>query len=154
MPKCYQLIGVPGSGKSTWAHTTPEMQGIWTVSTDTLVEIHAHNVGKTYDEVFNDFMPEAVKLMLQEVQDAADMGVDIIWDQTNVSVNSRVKKFRMLPEYDHIAIVFKTPHPKDLEMRLASRPGKTIPRHVMISMIKSLQVPTLSEGFKEIRFAT
>ena len=140
MPKCYQLIGVPGSGKSTWAQTEPEVRGIWKVSTDTLVEIHAHNVGKTYDEVFNDFMPKAVKLMIQEVIEARDRGIDIVWDQTNVTVNSRLKKFRMLPEYDHVAVVFKTPYPKDLEMRLANRPGKTIPKHVMTSMIKSFEI--------------
>jgi len=34
---------------------------------------------------------------------------------------------------------------------LKSRPGKNIPSHVMVQMIRGFEVPTLSEGFSEIR---
>jgi gluconate kinase len=60
----------------------------------------------------------------------------------------------MLPNYEHIAVVFKTPEKEELARRLASRPGKNIPEHVMRSMIENFDVPTEDEGFKEIWFAS
>ena len=154
MPKCYQLIGVPGAGKSTWVNSQDWALPCAKVSTDKWVEIYAKEVGKTYNEVFDGFMPTAVELMAKEVVAAREAGRDIIWDQTSTSVKSRMKKFNMLPDYYHIAVVFKTPAADELARRLASRPGKNIPDHVMRSMINNFEMPTEEEGFKEIWFAS
>lgn len=150
MPKCYQLIGVPGSGKTTWIENQVWALPCAKVSTDKWVESYAKEVGKTYSEVFTGFMPTAVELMAKEVVTARDMKRDIIWDQTSTTVKSRARKFNMLPDYEHIAVVFKTPEHKELMRRLFSRPGKEIPEHVIASMIASWEDPTLEEGFKEI----
>jgi hypothetical protein len=122
------------------------------VSTDKWVEIYAKEVGKTYSEVFVDFMPTAVDLMAKEVVVAREMDRDIIWDQTSTTVKSRAKKFAMLPDYYHIAVVFRTPEHTELMRRLMSRwdDGKIIPEHVVASMIASWEDPTEEEGFKEI----
>lgn len=154
MAKCYQLIGVPGSGKSTWVEAQDWALTCARVSTDKWVEIYAKEVGRTYSEVFVDFMPTAVELMAKEVVAAREQGRDIIWDQTSTTVKSRAKKFNMLPDYEHIAVVFKTPEHKELMRRLMSRPGKEIPDHVIASMIASWEDPTEEEGFKEIWFAS
>jgi predicted kinase len=151
MAKCYQLIGVPGSGKSTWIDTQDWALSCAKVSTDKWVEIYAKEVGRTYSEVFVDFMPTAVDLMAKEVIAAREMGRDIIWDQTSTTVKSRARKFNMLPDYEHIAVVFRTPEHKELFRRLWSRPGKEIPEHVIASMIASWEEPSLDEGFTEIR---
>jgi predicted kinase len=145
---------VPGSGKSTWVEAQDWALTCARVSTDKWVEIYAKEVGRTYSEVFVDFMPTAVDLMAKEVVAAREMGRDIIWDQTSTSVKSRKRKFNMLPNYEHIAVVFKTPEHKELMRRLFSRPGKDIPDHVIYSMIASFEMPTEEEGFKEIWFAT
>lgn len=150
MPKCYQLIGIPGSGKSTWISNQDWAGDCVVVSTDNHVEDYAKSVGKTYSEVFADYMPTAVELMAQDVVRAREQGKDIIWDQTSVNVKSRKRKFNMLPNYEHIAVVFKTPEQKELYRRLFNRPGKNIPDHVIASMIASFQMPTEEEGFKEI----
>ena len=154
MAKCYQLIGVPGAGKSTWVNAQDWATNCVYVSTDKYVEMHAKSLGKTYNDVFDEFMPEAVNLMCQDVIVARQHGKDIIWDQTSTSVKSRMRKFNMLPDYDHIAVVFKTPEPDELARRLASRPGKNIPDHVMRSMINNFEIPDETEGFKEIWFAS
>ncbi len=153
MPKCYQLIGVPGAGKSTWVNSQNWANDCAYISTDKFVEAHARSVGKTYSEVFDEFMPHAVKLMADEVVVAREAGKDIIWDQTSTSVKSRIRKFNMLPDYEHIAVVFKTPDDVELARRLASRPGKNIPDHVIRSMIKHFEMPSAEEGFKEIWYA-
>lgn len=150
MPKCYQLIGVPASGKTTWYQNQDWAISYAYISTDKWVEIFAKEIGSTYSKVFTDFMPTAVECMAKEVINARAMGRDIIWDQTSTTVKSRAKKFAMLPDYDHIAVVFKTPEHNELYTRLMSRPGKDIPDHVITSMISNFEMPTLDEGFKEI----
>ena len=154
MPKCYQLIGVPGSGKSTWVKNQDWALGLTIVSTDAFVEDYAKAQGKTYSEVFTDYMPTAVNLMAEQVVRAREHGHDIIWDQTSTTVKSRTRKFRMLRDYYHIAVVFKTPEHKELMRRLCSRPGKEIPEHIITSMIASWDEPTEEEGFKEIWYAS
>jgi predicted kinase len=153
MPKCYQLIGVPGSGKSTWVSEQDWALGLTIVSTDAFVEDYARAQGKTYSEVFTDYMPTAVNLMAEQVVFAREHGHDIIWDQTSTTIESRARKFRMLPDYEHIAVVFETPEHNELMRRLMSRPGKEIPDHVIASMIASWEEPTEEEGFKEIWIA-
>jgi len=150
MAKCYQLIGVPGSGKSTWISNQSWAKDCVIISTDNHVEAYAKSVGKTYNEVFKDYMPTAVDLMAKDVVDARELDKDIIWDQTSTTVKSRQRKFRMLRDYEHIAVVFATPELKELHRRLASRPGKNIPSDVMVQMIKGFQMPTKDEGFTEI----
>ena len=150
MLTCYQLIGVSGSGKSTWVDTQDWAITCAKISTDKWVEIYAKEVGRTYSEVFADFMPTAVDLMAKEVVMSREMKRNIIWDQTSTTVKSRARKFNMLPDYEHIAVVFRTPEHAELMRRLVSRPGKDIPDHVIASMIAGWEEPTEEEGFKEI----
>jgi predicted kinase len=150
MAKCYQMVGVPGSGKSTWIFNQEWANDCVIVSTDDFVQAYARSVGKTYSEVFDEFMPEAVNLMAKKVVEAREMGKDIIWDQTSTTIASRARKFRMLPDYEHIAVVFETPSRIELRRRLDSRPGKEIPWVVVEGMLASFEMPTEEEGFKEI----
>jgi predicted kinase len=152
MNKCYQLIGVPGSGKSTWIKNQIWALGMPVVGTDMYVEIEAHRQGKTYSEVFDEYMPIAVRLMVNHALTCQANNLDFIWDQTSTTVASRKKKFNtLLPsQYEHIAVVFKVPGPQELVRRLANRPGKNIPADVMEKMITGFEPPSLDEGFKEI----
>jgi len=150
MSKVYVLVGVPGSGKSTWVANQLWAKDCVYVSSDQLIEEEAARQGKTYNDIFKGYVNTAVFLMLDQVIAAREEGKDIIWDQTSVSVKSRKKKFSMLPGYEHIAIVFDTP-PKDvLDQRLDNRPGKTIPWEIVSSMIDNFEMPTEEEGFKEV----
>ena len=149
-PKLYMLVGIPGSGKSTWVQNQEWSKNCCIISTDYWVEEEAKRQGKTYNEVFKDYMPRAVELMTQNVISAREMGNDIIWDQTSTTISTRAKKFRMLPEYYAIAVVFRIPEHEELQKRLASRPGKMIPSEVVNDMIAKWQEPTEDEGFKEI----
>lgn len=148
-PKLYMLIGVPGSGKSTWVANQEWAKDCVYVSTDKIVEEEAERQGKTYNDIFHDYMKTAVDIMTEQVIDAREAGKDIIWDQTNVSVKSRAKKFRMLPDYYAIAVTFNTPEKEEHARRL-DRPGKHIPAGVLNSMIENLEMPSEEEGFKEI----
>jgi predicted kinase len=144
------LIGVPASGKSTWIKNQDWADKCVVVSTDKYVEEYAKHAGKTYSEVFNLVMSDAVAAMVDSVILARSMQQDIIWDQTSTTVASRKKKFDMLPEYEVIAVYFRTPNRDELDVRLSGRPGKHIPKNVVDSMIENLEEPTEEEGFKEI----
>ena len=152
MKKLYVLVGVPGSGKSTWVKEQNWAADCVVVSTDEFVEDYAKECGQTYSEVFEEYMPTAVKLMADKVVRAREAGKDIIWDQTSTSVGTRAKKTRMLPNYYKIAVVFKTPDTAELVKRLNSRPGKTIPWDVVSKMAAQLEAEpvTKEEGFDEI----
>lgn len=150
MNKLYVLVGVPGSGKSTWVKNQKWADQCVIVSTDEFVEDYAKECGQTYSEVFDDYMPTAVKLMADKVVRAREAGKDIIWDQTSASVATRAKKLRMLPDYYKIAVVFNKPDDEELKRRLASRPGKNVPWAVIDQMWGSWEDPTEEEGFDEI----
>ena len=144
------MVGVPGSGKSTWIANQDWSRNCVIISTDDFVERFARRLGKTYNEVFDSVMPRAIRLMMRRVRRARRDGLDVIWDQTSTTVASRSRKFRALRDYDHIAVVFKVPESEELNRRLASRPNKTIPWHVMDSMLDGFAMPTQDEGFVEI----
>ncbi len=151
----YVMVGVPGSGKSTWIKNQKWAKDIPVVSTDKFVEDYAKMQGKTYSEVFQEYMPIAVKLMANQVLICQANKTDLIWDQTSTTIETRAKKIRMLPDYYKIAVVFKTPEPEELKKRLSSRPGKVIPEHVSEAMALQLknEPPSLEEGFDEIWYA-
>ena len=156
MKKLYVMVGVPGSGKSTWIKNQIWALGLSVISTDEFVEDYAKECGLTYSEVFDDYMPKAIELMLDKVVYARKHNLDIIWDQTSCSVATRAKKIRMLPDYYKIAVVFETPATLELQRRLASRPGKAVPWSVVSDMASKLQTepPTKDEGFDEIWYAS
>lgn len=152
-PKLYMLIGVPGSGKSTWLANQEWATDIPVVSSDKFIDEHAAKEGKTYNEVFADYIKVATHLMENQVLICKANNTDIIWDQTNTSAKSRKSKLAKLENYEKIAVFFATPEKEELDKRLAQRVGKHIPTHVMESMIANLELPSLEEGFKEIWYA-
>lgn len=154
IPKAYILVGIPGSGKTTWVNNQEWLKDCEYVSTDMFVEEYAIKENKTYSEVFQEYMPTAVELMIEKVISARNQNKNIIWDQTSTTISSRMKKFRMLPNYYHIAVIFKTPNTQELENRLNHRPGKIIPKEVIDDMISNWQTPTQEEGYKEIWYAS
>lgn len=149
-PKLYMLIGLPGSGKSTWYENFKNDCGYHCyASTDFFIDLTARLQRKTYDEVFKNTIKDATKSMFELVMAATKDNMDIVWDQTNLNRKSRGQKLIMIPDhYQKIAIYFPTPD--DLSDRLANRPGKTIPWHVMENMVMSFEYPEYDEGFDVI----
>jgi predicted kinase len=153
MPIAYILIGVPGSGKSTWVDEAEFATDTAHISSDYFIEEYADLHSTTYTLVFKDYAATANKLMFDEALEAIRQGMDIVWDQTNTTISTRRKKLAMLKDYHKIAVVFKTPKPEVLQHRLESRGHwKEIPKDVVESMITQFQEPTKSEGFDDIWF--
>lgn len=156
MLECIILVGLPGTGKSTWINSMGYFQRPdWIVlSTDNFIESVAEVEGKTYSEVFPVAIKHAEKTMQENFEYAIKNKLNIVWDQTNLSRGTRLRKLNKLPLCYHpvVARVFSAPENHDEWLNSASRKGKTIPPHVLGIMKTIYQEPTLSEGFDQIIF--
>lgn len=161
MPNMYMMVGVPGSGKSWWIDRQDFNLTNVILSTDDFIqEIACHmsmESGQviTYSDIFHNHIVEAERQLQLDLKSAIDDNMNIIWDQTNLSVATRRKKLQKIPRhYKKIACVFSTPDNEQHDIWLNSmrRNGKVIPSHIMASMIATYQEPSINEGFDEIIF--
>jgi predicted kinase len=147
------LVGVPGSGKSTWIQEYMPMANV--MSTDIVIENVAKSYGMTYDEGFKELISFAERVMWRHITLAHMRQEDYVIDRTNLSAKSR-KKFidkLKLHGYEIECVVFHTPEPEEWKRRLDSRPGKTIPQEALDRMVNSYEIPLMSEGFTSIIYA-
>lgn len=150
MKTAYLLIGVPCSGKSTWAE---EQRPMPVFSSDYFIEVQAKKMRTTYDQVFSQTVKGArIKMMAAIELFITKVGNDFIWDQTNINARSRRDKIKYLKEkgYRVVGVSFNVPDPKLLHARNTARIGKSIPEDVIETFIRSFEEPLLSEGFDEI----
>ena len=149
MPKCTILIGVPASGKTTWRAQQPAP---FVLSSDDIIESMAAARGQTYNEVFTSVIGQADKAFWIACRQAANKGLNVIIDRTNMSRKARARYFEIFKGYDFEALVFPTPDKDEWKRRLSHRPGKTIPQHVLDNMNNSYEAPTREEGFTTIGY--
>lgn len=154
------FVGLPASGKST-LREQHELVGVdkntYQYSTDDAIDIYATLVEKTYSEVFKEYSKEATRIADAGLENAMNLGYDIIWDQTNMSAKKRQK---ILNRFDNnyrkecICVLppFTISQKKELDRRLNDRTGKFIPEHVMQSMQNSFQLPSTNEGFHNVKY--
>lgn len=141
------LIGLPGSGKSTWRNDfIEENQDYKIFSTDDMLEDLAKSLNKTYNEVFDfTLMKSLEKTMFKQFEESISKKENIIVDRTNMNFKSRKRFLSLVPDdYIKIAHVFMIDD-EELGKRLLQRPGKNIPNDVICSMKSAFQMPTLEE---------
>lgn len=156
MPNLFMLVGIPGSGKSTWCESLLKRDPlIHTVSTDNHIDRFAQHKGKTYNEVFKQYIKEATFQMFVDAHFEVEHRHDFIWDQTNLTVSSRRSKLEDVPaNYIRHAIVFHADPKYDralIDQRILSRKGKFINSEIIDRMFTSFEMPSLNEGFDFIR---
>jgi predicted kinase len=152
-PVIFVLVGLPGSGKSTWMRNIMQGGNYVVVSSDDEIEKYARDNNSTYSEVFNSYVKTATTLMNQKFKAAVESKSDIIWDQTNMSAKKRRTILQQVPKnYKKVAVVFQIDR-QELQRRLDKRAadeGKHIPAHIIDSMERTFEMPTVGEGFNEI----
>lgn len=151
-PEILVLIGVPGSGKSTWSakHKAASGKDYDVVSSDAVLDRIASEKGLKYSDVFEDYIGLATSESKRKFDEAVTAGRNIIFDQTNVSKKKRKGILQKVPKhYRRVAVVFNT-EDKEVERRLKARAeatGKHIPAFVMKDMYSRWEAPTRDEGF-------
>lgn len=149
MATVHMLIGIPGSGKSTYSNNVLIKQ--YPKAVFIASDIVRNNNPQMKEE---EIWPEIYRLC----HNALSNGLDIIYDATNITPNVRNRFWNKLAErgeltYDKIAYYFITDPQKCVE-RVAIRntlPNERfLPLEVITSYGEKIIAPTLEEGFKEI----
>jgi predicted kinase len=151
MAELLMLIGVPGSGKSTWVKENCDPLAFNLISSDNFIEEAAKKDGVTYNEAFQKYIKKATEDMNKMAKYAFDNDRNVVWDQTNLTIKSRKAKLAMVPShYKKTAVFFTTPAADEHKRRLDSRPGKTIPYHILKNMAETMDPPSYQEGWDNI----
>lgn len=158
MPTLIIMVGLPGTGKSTLVKELTAMDpDAFVYSTDRLIEEWSAGQGWSYDFGFSKYIDKATQQMNEWLDVAVRDGQNIIWDQTNLGAKKRQgilgrfgknweKECRcILPPRGDSQI-------EDWHWRLANRPGKTIPGHIIRNMTESFSIPRLDEGFDRVYY--
>lgn len=154
MPSFQMLIGLPGSGKSTWLKNQRDYHAM-VLSTDKHIEHFAGENATTYNEVFASTIKDAEKKLLADLAAAIKNEQSIIWDQTNLNTKTRAKKLAKIPTiYHKEAIVFLTSDKiLDIINEDRKKVGRSIPQHIFESMKKNFSVWDIEkEGFNKITY--
>lgn len=157
MATVFMMVGLPGSGKSTFVNSffqneinNPVNKDCY-ISTDAYIEERAKALNKTYSEVFQEFIDEATNHCEKMILSGISLKKNLIIDQTNLTAKIRRYKLKLgFASYYKIAIVVETPKYEEHHKRLISRPGKSIPGEVMKRMMNNFEFPTFSEGWDEV----
>jgi predicted kinase len=148
------LIGIPGTGKSTYAD---KQKDFTIISRDAIIEKFAKENNLTYTEAFGKINQAHVdEWFWADLINACQNRKDIIIDRTNTSKKVRRGLISGLVEYRYTieAVVFVVPEP-ELKKRLqdrAQKTGKFIPDHVLKNMAAKYETPSKEEGFDKITY--
>jgi tRNA uridine 5-carbamoylmethylation protein Kti12 len=140
------LIGVPGSGKSTWLMENLADLPVTVISTDDILEHWAFKNDMTYSEAWSKSpLAEIEGQMYRELLAAVTTNQHVIVDRTNMSEKARAKILARVPgEYLRFAVIFTLDRfslDRRLELRM-QRTGKFIPPDVIDGMLARYEAPT------------
>ena len=150
------LIGLPGSGKSTWIKNF-FAKGVSTqyaiISSDDLLMQWAQRDGVSYDEIHATHATDAGTAIYGKMLGCIKGRYSMIIDQTNMTKAIRESKLSAFPpEYKKIAVVLQVP----MDVVLSRQQnhdrldvGKTIPREVTDLFAEQYEPPEETE-FDEI----
>ena len=146
------LIGLPGSGKSTYAQEcVKQMENCVWLSSDNIREEVLTSVE---DQADNDLV---FNLMFERTIENLKLGNDVIYDATNVSSKRRRELIKQIRKeiglaHEIIAVMFAIPF-KECVKRNEER-ERSVPYGVIDRMYKRFEVATTAEGFDYVLTVT
>jgi len=149
-PVVIMLVGLPCSGKSTWARThLPKMVRI---STDDHVLERSQAAGIDYKEGLEKFYQEAEIKARLTMADAIAANREVVIDQANLTRSSRANKIAAFPaHYARIACFFEVPVEVAIELNAIrkNKGGHWVPEDVIREMAERLEAP-FEPAFDEV----
>lgn len=160
------MVGVSGSGKTTWVNSHKEYIAC---STDSIIEQLAESMGISYTEAF-DYIQNKKKFdyittkFFEKIYECILNDKDFVIDRTHLKRNVRFSIINELKTFamengKHLelsAVSFELSKNTIFE-RLKNREkktGKFIPKEVILEQINSFDIPTIDEGFDMIERIT
>ena len=147
IPNLYMLIGLPGSGKSTYAETLMEKHpdALYLSSDKIREELYG-------DESIQGNPQEVFGNLHHKMRKALGNNIDVIYDATNLSRKNRKKAVEIAKSANPTTIVHyivvDTPLDECL-CRNANRERK-VPENVIVRMSEQFNFPQSDEGFSDI----
>lgn len=144
-PKLILLVGIPGSGKSTYAKNYIK-QNVNTIhlSSD---GIRAELYG---DESIQGNPGDIFSLMQRRAVEALNNGKDVIYDATNITRKDRSCIINICPKFIKIECHIIWAPIEECIKRDATR-DRTVGKEVIDKMLKKFQAPYYDEGIDEIK---
>lgn len=153
--KLYMMIGVPGSGKSTYAKNFikyaryKEGRNIVYISRDEI----RFGLLKEGDSYFSR-EKQVYKIFIESAKTALKEGKDVLIDATHMTWGSRHKVFKNLAGIDGVEVYGMWMRTSFMECvkRNQAREGKyRVPDDQFKNMVDNFEEPELDEGFKNIQ---
>ncbi len=147
MAKLIMLVGLPASGKSTWAMNYKKImkEEVVVLSSDVIR-------GELWGDENDQREPYKVfEVLHKEVRLALSQDISVIYDATNLSAKKRQAFLNSISHIkcEKIVCVFATPF-QECMLRDKAR-SRTVGREVIVKMMKLFQMPHKYEGWEEIR---
>ena len=138
------LVGIPGSGKSTWVANEYDGDGMVLSSDAIREELYG-------DEAIQGNPNEVFDELYYRMEECLKQDRDVVIDATSIGKRERYTTIKMAKQYNAKleAVVFKTPVP--VCIRRNDERVRTVPDYAMDHMIRKFEDPTIAEGFDIIR---
>ena len=143
MNKFIMLVGLPGSGKSSYAQKYCEKHPgtVWLSSDNIRRELYG-------DEGIQGDNNQVFHLMFQRTKDALTEGKDVVYDACNITKKKRIHLLSLLPKAEKECVILATPL-KSCYRQNSKRP-RTVPKDVIRQMYKCWDTPYYFEGWDKI----
>ena len=146
LESCFvMLVGLPGSGKSTFAKELKINHGYTIISSDEMRKELFNDVNNQdhNSEVFDEMLKRTIKCLQN--------GEDVVYDATNFSSKKRIHVLKSIEKYtnNRMCYFFSTPYEMCLERN--EKRERKVPEEVIKRLLYSFQVPSKNEGFTDIQ---
>lgn len=145
-PIIYVTVGIPGSGKSTWAEMHRDELNAIVHSSD---NIRSELLGNINDQTQND---KVFRILHQRIKDDLRAGKNVIYDATSLNRRKRchfLKSELNSIECEKVCILFATPWEEALACNFIRE--RQVPEDVLIRMYKNFETPYYTDGFDDIQ---
>lgn len=146
MANFYMMVGLPGSGKTTFAHNIEK--GAVVISSDS---IRKELWGSEEKQGDNKIIFEELE---KRVMENLAANKSVVYDATNIKAKKRkvfLDKLRKIPNVNTVCMLMSVPYEECLE-RNAAR-GRVVPEEVIKRMYMNFEIPQTREGWCQINIA-
>ncbi len=142
LPIFYMMVGLPYSGKSTYAQNIPD------ATLHSSDEIRAELFGDIGNQIHNDRVFDLLHLRVKQDLLA---GKNTVFDATNLNYKRRMNTLQHLSKVPckKVCVFMATPFPEIMER--AKHRDRVVPNDVLTRMYKSVWIPNYYEGWDDIQ---
>lgn len=145
------MVGIPATGKTTWAHKYVKSTGkkFDVLSTDLVLDnMRVNNMRRkgNFKERFDRCMKMASSCFNEFVAIAKNKNRNYVLDQTNVFSRARSRKIQNFRQWHKVAAVcIPTMEDYKFRQKKCAEKNKIVPQEIVNKMISNFEIPTLDE---------